>query len=236
MQPITNKHQWMCYLFYPSIVFAIITGAIEFFHIDLILADWLFHWEQLNTAIVDSWPLRHNFITQIILHDYGHKLVVLLAITVLMLTCFAWKQANLYEYRYGFLYLLISFLLTVVVIGILKKYTHVNCPWDLLRYGGEQVYVPTFESLPDFVKPGRCFPGGHATGGYAWIGIFFFCKVYAPRWRYWGLTAALVLGLIFDLTQQLRGAHFLSHGLWTLGISWFISASLYLLWFRRYGK
>ncbi|MCF1430457.1 MAG: phosphatase PAP2 family protein [Shewanella sp.] len=121
----------------------------------------------------------------------------------------------------------------MLIVGGLKIVTHVNCPWDLLRYGGSQPYVPTFQALPDNVKPGRCFPAGHAAGGYAWVALFFFAKVYRPELRWWGLGAALLLGMIFDVAQQLRGAHFVSHGLWSLMIAWWVASLGYLVWLKR---
>jgi membrane-associated PAP2 superfamily phosphatase len=37
----------------------------------------------------------------------------------------------------------------------------------------------------------------------------------------------LAAGLIFGLAQQLRGAHFLSHDLWALAISWLVALALH---------
>jgi membrane-associated PAP2 superfamily phosphatase len=42
------------------------------------------------------------------------------------------------------------------------------------------------------------------------------------------LSVGLGLGLLFGFAQQLRGAHFLSHDLWTLGIAWSAALTLYL--------
>jgi membrane-associated PAP2 superfamily phosphatase len=47
------------------------------------------------------------------------------------------------------------------------------------------------------------------------------------RWRRWGLFAGIALGLIFGLGQQLRGAHFFSHDVWTAAICWFIALGVY---------
>ncbi|MNV84902.1 hypothetical protein D3C71_1788110 [compost metagenome] len=41
------------------------------------------------------------------------------------------------------------------------------------------------------------------------------------------------MGLLFGFAQQLRGAHFLSHDVWTLAISWFVALALYLAMARR---
>ena len=39
-------------------------------------------------------------------------------------------------------------------------------------------------------------------------------------WRWLGLVTGLSAGLLFGISQQLRGAHFVSHDIWTLGICW----------------
>lgn len=227
----SNRSDWQRLLFFPTVVFLIIAWLINHFEFDLTVADYLYHWEGGNMS--HQWPLRNAFLEKVVLHDYGHHLVVISAVLLLFSTILSGKISWLKPYQKGLVYLLASFVVTVVLIGILKKMTHVNCPWDLLRYGGTQQFIGTFEPLPLNVKPGHCFPGGHATGGYGWIGLFYFCRMYFPKWRWRVLTAVLFVGVIFDMTQQLRGAHFLSHGLWTLAISWWISTLLYLVFYKK---
>ncbi len=41
----------------------------------------------------------------------------------------------------------------------------------------------------------------------------------------------LVAGLIFGISQQLRGAHFLSHDLWSLTICWLVALGFFYLFF-----
>ncbi|MCY1448479.1 hypothetical protein D9M71_651480 [compost metagenome] len=52
-----------------------------------------------------------------------------------------------------------------------------------------------------------------------------------PQWRWPALAAALAVGAAFGIAQQLRGAHFLSHDLWSLAISWAVAALLSLWMF-----
>jgi hypothetical protein len=44
------------------------------------------------------------------------------------------------------------------------------------------------------------------------------------------------MGVVFGATQQLRGAHFLSHDLWTAAICWFNSLGWYWFAFCRKRK
>ncbi|WP_434355390.1 phosphatase PAP2 family protein [Parasalinivibrio latis] len=230
--PYPNRVLWFKYLIAPVLLFLLFAWIIEHTGLDLKLADFLFHLE--GGIKGQGWPLRDAFITKNILHGVGHDLVVVIGVIALVLAGLSWKLPVLKPYRHGLLYIVLCFAMSTLIVGLLKSLTHVNCPWDLTRYGGSQPFVPTFSELPEGVKQGRCFPGGHASGGYGWVCLFFLAKMYRPRLRYVGFAAALVVGLTFDIDQQLRGAHFLSHGYWTLGISWMVAAVLYLGVFRKY--
>ena len=44
-----------------------------------------------------------------------------------------------------------------------------------------------------------------------------------------GLLTGVVTGSVFALAQQLRGAHFASHNLWTILLCWAVALLLYTL-------
>ena len=50
--------------------------------------------------------------------------------------------------------------------------------------------------------------------------------------RYSFLIAPFLIGLVFDWSQQLRGEHFFSHGLFDLLIVWTVS-NVYYSWFKK---
>src|SRR3546814_7721096 len=89
------------------------------------------------------------------------------------------------------------------------------CSSDLTRS-----YHDLLVALPPQAPVGRCFPAGHASAGYAWVALFFFFGGTRPQWRWKGLVAGLCAGLVFGVSQQLRGAHFASHDAWTLMVCW----------------
>ena len=115
-------------------------------------------------------------------------------------------------------------LLTAVVGGMvlpaaLKRLSATSCPWDLVEFGGHFARISPWQSAQVDGGPGHCFPAGHASAGFAWIAGFFVWpagSAWARRWL-WG---ALAAGLALGLAQQLRGAHFMSHTLWTAWICW----------------
>jgi len=102
-----------------------------------------------------------------------------------------------------------------------------DCPWDLLRYGGGKVYYGLFTRRPPGMGSAGCFPAGHASAGYAWVALYFFFLHARPRLRWWGLATGLLAGLVFGIAQQLRGAHFLSHDVWALMVCWLVALALY---------
>lgn len=114
-----------------------------------------------------------------------------------------------------------------------KELTHVDCPWDLLRYGGENPYLKLFDPHPGNYKYGKCFPAAHAGVGHTFVALYFFLAIIRPEWKWYGLAVGVTLGFIFGITQQIRGAHFLSHDVWTAAVCWFNSLGWYWFFFIR---
>lgn len=120
---------------------------------------------------------------------------------------------------------LASLLLGVALVNVLKYASRSSCPWDLAEFGGAAAYLSHWSwGLADG-GPGRCFPAGHASAGFAFAGGFFALRPVAPRAALACLAAVALGGLVLGVAQQLRGAHFMSHTLWTAWVCW-VTASL----------
>jgi membrane-associated PAP2 superfamily phosphatase len=109
------------------------------------------------------------------------------------------------------------------LISALKAFSHTSCPWDLHEFGGVAIHVSHWLSWAQADGgSGRCFPAGHAATGFAFVGGYFAWRhesaTIARRW----LLAAMVAGLVLGVAQQLRGAHFMSHTLWTGWLCWIV--------------
>ena len=63
-------------------------------------------------------------------------------------------------------------------------------------------------------------------------GFFAFRKA-APKRAYFYLGAGLILGFAMGWAQMMRGAHFLSHNLWTAWVVWCCNVALYPLFYKR---
>lgn len=187
------------------------------------LADRLYAWEG------HAWSLRNAWITDTVIHVAGRNLNVVAWFVLFgcwVLACLPSSRRRALRRPLG--YLLLATLVSCLAVSWIKSWSNMDCPWDLLRYGGQKAFVGLVELRPLGIGRGRCFPAGHASGGYAWMASYFFLLAVAPRWRWLGLGIGVGLGLVFGISQQLRGAHFLSHDLYTAGICWLVAFALYL--------
>ena len=103
--------------------------------------------------------------------------------------------------------------------SLLKQASNAHCPWDLARYGGSHPYLRLFDALPPGVPPGHCLPAGHASSALWLVALAVLWLPHQPRKAWRAAGAALVPGLAMGWLQQMRGAHFLTHTLWSLWIA-----------------
>jgi membrane-associated PAP2 superfamily phosphatase len=82
------------------------------------------------------------------------------------------------------------------------------------------------------MSAGHCFPAAHASSGYALIAFYFVFRERSRLLARAGVVATVLAGLVFGLAQQSRGAHFVSHDLWSAFLVWWISLSLYAFAFK----
>lgn len=206
---------------------ALVTIALvvdAWWSLDLRLSDTLFTWEG------DRWALHHNWFTETLVHSGGRILTGIMLATLLLTLGLSFLLKTWRKYRSGLVYLITTILISLALINGLKAVSGVPCPWDVTRYGGNAVLQHWFTG---FTGHYGCFPAGHASGGYVWVALYFFALAHCFKRRYQTLATGITLGLIFGIAQQLRGAHFLSHDLVTLGICWFTSLFGFLLWFGQ---
>ncbi len=215
-------HVWL-----PLFAFAVLSLLFEASSIDLWVADHIYVFSG------GSWSLRDAWLTRDFIHDGGRLLVGVMAIAMLFVAMATIFLPRLEYWRRGIWYLFVTTLLSGIVVNLLKGITHVDCPWDLMRYGGEFPYVRTFAPHPPSTRYGACFPAGHASAAYAWLGLYYLAREYAPRWKYHVLASVVAAGMVFGFSQQLRGAHFISHDLWTLGVCWALATVTYLVFLPK---
>jgi len=186
------------------------------------LADHLYRLEGQQWALQNAWLTAH------VIHQAGKWASSAAALVAILLCVHAWRSERAAAWRWPLLYLVVAVALGTGAVSLLKSWTNMDCPWDLSRYGGTRAFIGLFASRPPGMPRGVCFPGGHSSAGFAWISLYFVALMMRPAWRWRGLALGLVVGGVFGFSQQLRGAHFLSHDLWTLATCWAVSLGLYL--------
>jgi membrane-associated PAP2 superfamily phosphatase len=197
----------------------------EWTHLDWLVQDWIYD-EKTR-----GFPLRDHWLLQQVLHEWVKRAVIVVWLSLLAIRIWGrgwtWVQAC----RRPLTYLLVSSASTAAMIAWMKHHTGKFCPWDLVRYGGDQPFVALLEHAENTTRVGQCWPGGHASTAFAFVGVYYALRACRKPWAGKALVAVLFLGGVLAAAQTLRGAHFLSHNLWTAWFSW-LFAWLWALVFR----
>ncbi|MEQ5803534.1 phosphatase PAP2 family protein [Halomonas sp. H10-9-1] len=200
--------------------FLLLMLAIDRLGLDFRLADALYRLQG------DGWTLKQHVLLETWLHRGGRNFSQWMGGGVVLLLLVSLVAQPLHHWRRPLLYLFLAVAGSTLAVSSVKHLVPMECPWDLARYGGDWSFVGLLTRRPAGMPDTACFPAGHASAGYAWIALYFCLRQVRPRLRWLGLAVGLGLGVLFGATQQLRGAHFLSHDLWTLMLCWTISAVL----------
>ena len=167
----------------------------------------------------DGFPMRDQWVFVQVLHEgarrLGWLLVLLLALSVW------WPRGFLRKLDASErLQMAVSALLSLAVISITKNLSATSCPWDLAQFGGVARHVSHWALGVLDGGSGRCFPAGHASAGFAFLGGYFALRHKAPSAARWWLAGTVLAGFVLGAAQQVRGAHFMSHTLWTGWLCW----------------
>ncbi|MBZ4200893.1 MAG: sulfatase-like hydrolase/transferase [Methylotenera sp.] len=237
-RPYLPWHFWLWHLVLPLLAGALLAFAYPQTGLDKLLIAPFYDGQRL------SFPLKNHAGLEAVMHQGLKYLMVAISLLALSLWAlglkstlkrasnnhFARLSAWLETQHQPLLWLFVGMLLTTGAVALLKHSSIHDCPWNLLEYGGTQPYIALFASLPVGVQAGHCFPGGHASGGFALFALYFAFRDSHPRLAKWGWLMALLFGGIMGYTQMMRGAHFMSHNLWTAWLVWMLLLLQYLIW------
>lgn len=214
---------WRWHGLLPAILFLGLVAALHYSHGDLAIADALFD-PSSGLFLYQDNP------TITAIHDAEHDLVLGITAFIGLIGLGSLLFKPLRPWRRATVYLLLSIALGSGLVAAGKAVSNVDCPRQLLRYGGDLPYIPVFADKPDELPQGRCFPGGHSSGGFSLLALYFL--LYGRRRAWLALLPGLSLGLLFAVTQWTRGAHFPSHDLWSAAVCWFSALGVYAGVFR----
>jgi membrane-associated PAP2 superfamily phosphatase len=211
----------------PLAVFLLLAALLASTHIDLTIAHALYFDEAQS-----RWLGATSWWTNELIHRDGTWLMRSVAALSLALWAATWWRPQLHELRRPALYFFVSLVVSVGLVGLLKTLTNVDCPRDLTEFGGTFPFIHLFEHRPAALRHAQCFPAAHASSGYALLALYFVLRERSRRAARFGLASGLLLGLVFGIAQQSRGAHFVSHDVWSAMLVWTVSLSLYTFVFK----
>lgn len=195
----------------------------QFTNIDLLLADYYFDFQTKHFKWKSTWfaqQLMHVYVKDCIML-FGFSLIslVLADAVVNFYGMTRWLRARLR-------FTAVAAVLIPTIISLLKQQSALHCPWDEVRYGGTAPYFRLLDAIPSSMQAGHCFPAGHASTGL-WLAAFcVFWLPNRPRVALAVFSSGIGIGLLLGWVQQMRGAHFLSHTLWSM---WIASAIIFIM-------
>lgn len=202
-----------------AISLLIIIALGQFTSIDLFIEDYYYDEALQIFPWKDSWfanDLMHRMVKNVTM-KIGYLVLILVVLDGVFK--FSWiDSAKRWRLRFvGLAALLVPFF-----IRSIKQFSVLHCPWDIDRYGGEAPFYRLLDSALANVDAGHCFPAGHATAGL-WMAAFcIFWFPHRPKTAFWVFIAGLSIGLVMGWVQQMRGAHFLFHTLWSGWLASFV--------------
>jgi membrane-associated PAP2 superfamily phosphatase len=218
---------WWRHARWPLSAFVAAALLFALSRVDLTIASALFF-----DASSHHWLGAGSWWIEDVVHTGGRWLVRAVVVLAVAQWAATFIDPSLRHLRRPAGYLAVAVVSTLVTVGVLKSLTNVDCPWDLQAFGGRFPYVQLFDARPAELRAGQCFPAAHASSGYALMALYFLAYERSRRLALIGLGAGLLLGLAFGIAQQARGAHFVSHDLWSAFLAWIISLTLYVFVFR----
>ena len=199
------------------LLIAVIT-LFQFSNLDIFIQSFFYNFDTKNWLIDKNEPILKFF-----LYDGIKNLLILFAVAILFSLIFLRKKELIQEYKKGLIIVLLSAIFVPVIIGSLKAISNTPCPCNLVNFNGTYPDTKVFDSYPkDFIQTSKakCWPAGHASGGFALMALFFLFKT--PKNQKRALAAALVIAWSMGLYKMLLGDHFLSHTIITTIMAWLI--------------
>jgi len=198
-----------------------LVAAVVFFGLsdaDVLVQEFLYN------ADTQQWLLERNLQPyRFIFYDGIKGVLILFAVLVLGTVVFGRKRPWVQKRKRGLWIIVLSALIVPATVSLLKKETNMPCPRHTVHFGGVYPSVSVWEHYPKSFKqpsPIRCWPAGHASGGFALLSLFFLFRSRKNRTK--AVLFALGTGWIMGGYKMLIGDHYLSHTVITMLLSWLL--------------
>lgn len=186
----------------------------NFTNIDMVLADHYYDF------MIGKFPWKRDWFVANFMHYWLRTILIVLGLGFILRDIAEWlfpTSNPLTRYRLGVVAL--SAVLVPTTIAMLKRFSTSHCPWDIDRYGGDYPYVRLLEEWPVGMEAGQCMPAGHASSALWLAALAVYWLPKSPTKAFTVYLGGLLLGFLLGWAQQMRGAHFLTHTLWSVWIA-----------------
>lgn len=191
---------------------------------------WLGQFTNIDVAIAQlsfdptrgHFPLRDAWFATQLFHTFAKNVAVTTGIIFIVAAIYdLFRPSKVWARETGWRIRAVAMCAVLIpgTISLLKQNSRMHCPWDLAMFGGTEPYFRLFDLIPAAISDGKCFPAGHASGGLWMASIMLFWLPGRPR-RAWVIGVGMLgVGMSMGIVQQLRGAHFTTHTLWSTWIA-----------------
>ena len=206
----------------PGLAFVAIAALFAMTDLDRTLAHaWAFD------ATLGVFPARGAWWSTNLVHDGGRHLVWAIWFATIGTYVASFVIDDWRAYRRPALFTFVAIALATLAVNVLKALSNVDCPWDLIDFGGALPYVPFFADRPNALPSAACFPGSHSSSGFALVAFYFALQERWPRAARVALLSALAVGAVFafgarsprrafSVPRSVERLHRLVRGAWAL--------------------
>ena len=119
-----------------------------------------------------GFPLRNHWLLVQVMHEGARHLAWALTLALVLGVWWPWGVLRRLTPDER-LQMAASTLIALAVVSLTKNLSTTSCPWDLAEFGGVARYASHWALGVVDGGSGRCFPAGHASAGFAFVGGYF---------------------------------------------------------------
>lgn len=222
----------------PTII-ALIAGIISYYtNIDIYVSEYFYYPRNKSWFFEgkDGWQYW-------IFYAWNKYLIIIFGVTALLSLIYSFITKKLTQYRRYFLFIVAVVITVPATVAIFKHYSRSYCPKHYEIFGG---YVQLKNDELKYSKPinrlidksicyneeqtghcGKCFPGGHTSGLFSWLALYFIIIRFRPNYKVFKrsvLFAVLTIpGIMGSYYQVAKGNHFIIDNVMTFCVAWLLS-------------
>ena len=207
-----------------SFIMILTTALFWLTDLDLWAATFFYHPEASDPWFEGDLPLWA------FMYQMGPIISISIAVGSIITIIVSGVKNSWARYRVQSVFILICFVVGpgLLVNTVFKDHWGRPRPAQIQEFSGAESYVPP--GMYNSQGNGKSFPSGHSSVGFALIAFFFLWQKRHKRLAITALVSSLSIGILLGLARMAAGGHFLSDVIWSMFITFLVSAGLYRLY------